>query len=216
MSESYTAVVRRLAEVTARVDAQRAEADSWYERQCAAADRAVRDAELVVRQADAAVSAARAEVEAIDAEVGHLWGALGARLGAAAARLGAPPTPARGAAADPATLLDGVRDLLDRAKRPGELPGSVQPLLAVFGVLGAAAAAALGAGARMVGHRHGGDLAAGLPVLALVVTLLGPFVGLAPARLLADRRQAALGPRPVAVVLIAGLTTTAALFALWR
>ena len=49
-----------------------------------------------------------------------------------------------------------------------------------------------------------------------MATLLGPFVGLAPAWLLADRRHATLGPRPVVLVLIAGLATTGALFALWR
>jgi hypothetical protein len=50
-----------------------------------------------------------------------------------------------------------------------------------------------------------------MPVLALVVTLLGPLAGLAPATRLADRRHALLGPRPMAIVLVAGVATTAAL-----
>ena len=55
-----------------------------------------------------------------------------------------------------------------------------------------------------------------MPVLALVVTLLGPVRGLAPAKVLADRRHAALGPGPMAVVLGAGLVTAAALLLLLR
>jgi hypothetical protein len=198
------------------VAAQRAEADGWYERQCAAAERAVRSAERAVQQAGREVSAALEEVEVVDAEASHLWQVFRGRLGAAAGRLGDPPGPAPGASAAPGTLLDGVRDLLDRAKQPTELSGSADPLLAIFGLLGAVAAYALGAAARLLGDRYGGDLAVGMPVLALVVTLLGPFVGLAPAKLLADRRHAALGPRPVVVVVVAGLVTTGVLVALLR
>ncbi|MEV4755001.1 hypothetical protein AB0J86_07795 [Micromonospora sp. NPDC049559] len=215
MSESYPALIRQLAELTARVEAQRAEAETWYADQCAAADRAVRAATEAVRRAEEEVAAATEEVEAVDAEAAHLWQLFRSRLGAAG-RLGDPPAPAPGATAAPVTLLDGVRELIERAKRPEELPGSTNPLLVLFGVLGAAAAYALGAGARLVGDRYGGDLAVGMPVLALVVALLGPFVGLAPAKLLADRRHAALGPRPVAVVVAAGLVTTGLLFALVR
>jgi hypothetical protein len=121
-----------------------------------------------------------------------------------------------GATADPVTLLAGVRDLLDRTRQPGDLPGSVNPLLALCGVAGAVLAYALGGAARAAGDRYGGELAVGLPVLALVVTLLGPLVGLVPAKVLADRRHAVLGPRPVAVVLVAGLLTTVLLLALTR
>lgn len=113
-------------------------------------------------------------------------------------------------------LLGRARDLLDRAGQPGELPGSVNPLLALCGVAGGVLAYGLGAGARALGVGYGGDLAVGLPVLALVVTLLGPLVGLVPARVLADRRHAVLGPRPITVVLGAGLLTTVLLLVLGR
>ena len=137
----------------------------------------------------------------------HLWQQVRSRLGAR--RLGGPPAPANGVGAtDPVLLLAKARDLLDRAGQPGELPGSVNPLLALCGVAGGVLAYALGAGARALGVGYGGDLAVGLPVLALVVTLLGPLVGLVPARVLADRRHAVLGPRPITVVLGAGLLTT--------
>ena len=216
MSETYAELIRRLADTTARMDAERAEAQGWYAGQCAGAERAVRDAEQAVRRAEAELAAAREESERTDAEVLHLWQTLRDRLGAAAGRIGDPPVPTAGAPTDPTTLLDGVRDLLDRTRQPGELPSSVQPLLAIFGVLGAAVAYALGFAARAAGIRYGGDLAVGMPVLSVVVTLFGPLVGLAPAKLLADRRHAGLDPRAVTVVVVAGVLTTGTLFALVR
>ncbi|MEV0156512.1 hypothetical protein AB0H57_22690 [Micromonospora sp. NPDC050686] len=212
--ETYAAQVRRLAELTARVAQQRAEAHTWYARQCAAAERAVADAEEQVRRAEAELTAARELQERVDGEVAHLWQQLRGRLGVGARRLGDPPGPARDAAGDPVPLLRGVQELLDRARQPGELPGSTNPVLALCGVAGAVVAYALGAGARALGLGYGGDLAVGLPVLALVVTLLGPPLGLAPAKLVADRRHAVLGPRPIFVVLVAGLATTILLLTL--
>ncbi|MEU7613416.1 hypothetical protein [Micromonospora sp. NPDC049204] len=214
-SETYAAQLRRLAELTARVGEQRAEAHTWYERQCAAAERAVAEAAEQVQHAEVELVEAREQQERVDAEVAHLWQQVRTRLGAR--RLGGPPAPANsGGATDALALLTRARDLLDRAGQPGELPGSVNPLLALCGVGGAVFAYALGAGARALGVGYGGDLAVGMPVLALVVTLFGPLVGLAPARVLADRRHAVLGPRPIIVVLGAGLVTTALLLALGR
>ncbi|MET8277863.1 hypothetical protein [Micromonospora sp. NPDC005174] len=214
-SETYTAQLRRLAELTARVHEQRAEARTWYERQCAAAERAVAEAVAEVRRAEQELVDAREEQERVDAEVAHLWQQARARLGAR--RLGGPPAPANGGdGADPASLLGRARDLLNRAGQPGELPGSANPLLALCGVGGAVLGYALGVAARALGVGYGGDLAVGMPVLALVVTLFGPLMGLAPARLLADRRHAMLGPRPIMVVLGAGLVTTVLLLVLGR
>nr|WP_230415513.1 hypothetical protein [Micromonospora tarapacensis] len=124
------------------------------------------------------------------------------------------PTPVPDATAEPVALLDGVRDLLRRTRQPGELPGNVNPLLALCGMAGAVLAYVLGAGARALAGRNDGDLAVGLPVLALVVTLLGPVLGLIPARVIADRQHAVLSPRPVLIVVAAGLTTTFLLLAL--
>ncbi|WP_216592449.1 hypothetical protein [Verrucosispora sioxanthis] len=179
-SQTYAAQLRRLAELTARVREQREEARTWYEQQCAAADRAV---------AESAHEVSRAERE-----------------------LAAAPAPE--ATDDPVALLDGVRDLLRRTRQPGELPGNVNPMLALCGVGGALLAYALGAVVRALGIRDDGDLAVGLPVLALVVTLLGPVLGLIPARLIADRRHAVLSPRPVLIVVVAGLATTLLLLTL--
>ncbi|MET8121438.1 hypothetical protein [Micromonospora sp. NPDC005189] len=214
-SETYVAQLRRLADLTARVSEQRGEAHTWYERQCAAAERAVAEATDQVRRAEEELVAAREQQERVDAEVAHLWQQVRTRLGAR--RLGGPPAPANGnGATDPVLLLGRARDLLDRAGQPGELPGSVNPLLALCGVAGAVLAYALGAGARALGVGYGGDLAVGMPVLALVVTLLGPLIGLVPARVLADRRHAMLGPRPITVVLGAGLLATVLLLVLGR
>ncbi|AVT28624.1 MULTISPECIES: hypothetical protein [unclassified Plantactinospora] len=214
----YAQAIRRLAELTGRAEAERAEADAWYERQCAAAERAVRDAEQAVRRAEAEVADAQQEVDRTEAESIHLWSILRGQFGAADRRVGEPPVPRNGVGvpADVEALLDGVRELLDRARKPGELPSATRPLLALFGVLGAAAAYALGLAARTVGDRYGGDLAVGMPVLGLLVTLLGPVVGLAPARVLADRRHAGLDVRSALVVVVAGLVTTGALFGLLR
>jgi hypothetical protein len=214
-SESYAAQVRRLAELTARMHAQRQEARTWYDQQCAAADRAVVEAVEQVRRAETEAAAAREVQEHVDAEATHLWGQLRDRLGGGR-RVGPPPTPTREATGDPLHLLQGVRELLGRVGQPGELPSSVNPVLALCGVLGAVLAYALGRGAREVGESYGGDLAVGMPVLALVVTLLGPLIGLVPGKRVADRRHAVFGPRPMAVVLIAGLACTALLLALGR
>ncbi|MGW3617148.1 hypothetical protein [Micromonospora arida] len=214
-SETYAAQLRRLADLTARVREQRAEAHTWHERQCVAAERAVAEAAEQLQSAEEELVAAREQQERVDAEVAHLWQQVRSRLGAR--RLGGPPAPANGVGAtDPVLLLAKARGLLDRAGQPGELPGSVNPLLALCGVAGGVLAYALGAGARALGAGYGGDLAVGLPVLALVVTLLGPLIGLVPARVLADRRHAVLGPRPITVVLGAGVVATGLLLALGR
>lgn len=212
-SESYAAHLRRLAELTARAAGQRAEAVAWHDRQCAAAEEAVRRATEQVRRAEAELAEATELVERVDTEVTHLWQVARVRLGAAARRLG-PPGPARGASGDPLVALDRVRELLDRTRQPDDLPGSANPLLALCGLLGAVVAYVVGLGARAVGDRYGGDLAVGMPVIALVISLLGPLIGLGPAKLLADRRHALLGPRAMAVVLVSGLLATAALLAL--
>ncbi|MEU8262285.1 hypothetical protein AB0C02_16845 [Micromonospora sp. NPDC048999] len=213
-SETYAAQIRRLAELTARVAAQRAEAHAWYAQQCAAAERAVTGAAEQVRRAESEAAEARDLVERVDAETAHLWEELRTRVRSGGRRLGDPPGPAREATGDPVSRLRGVRDLLDRIRQRGELPGSANPLLVCCGIGGSLVAYALGMGARALGHGSSGDLAVGMPVLALVSTLLGPLVGLAPARLLADRRHAVLAPRAITVVVAAGLAATVLLLTL--
>ena len=207
-SQTYAAQLRRLAELTARVREQQAEAHAWYEQQCAAADRAVAESADEVNRAERELAAARELQERVDAEVAVLWQELNTRLGGGGRRAGSPPAPAPDAVGDPVPLLEGVRDLLRRTRQRGELPGNLNPLMLLCGVGGAVLAYALGAGARVLAGRSDGELAVGLPVLALVITLLGPVLGLIPARLIADRQHATLSPRPVLLVAAAGLTTT--------
>lgn len=211
----YARLVRQLARLTTHVEAQRAEADTWYDQQCAAAEQAVSEAQEAVRAAEAEQAAAERAVVSVDSTTLRLWRELSDALGPGR-RLGAAPAPDPNATGEPAMLVDALRELVGRAKRPDSLPGSTRPLLAVFGVLGAGAAYALAVAAQSLSSRYGEDLATGMPVLGLVVTLLGPVIGLVPAKLLAERRHATLDPRAVVVVLGAGLACTAALLALAR
>lgn len=213
---SYQEAIGRLASRYASVDAQRAEAARWYERQVAAAARAEREAEEAVAAAEAEVAAAEALVERIDAEAEELWRTTVRRLGTAASRYGGPPPPAvlpSGESYNPDQVLEGTQELLDTTWRPGRMPRSAYPWLGLFSVLGAGVAYALGEVARWAGREYGGDLAVGLPVLALVVTLIGPLVGLWPAKVLADRRHVSLDPPTVLLVVGAGAAMTAALSA---
>src|SRR5688500_5414639 len=113
---SYREAIGRLAQAYAGVDAQRIEAVEWDERQVAAAE----------------VDAARALVERIDAEVEEVWRSTVRRLGPVASRYGGPPPPAPlapGEAYNPDQVLEGARDLLDTAWRPGQMQRSAYPLL---------------------------------------------------------------------------------------
>ncbi|HEX6968293.1 MAG TPA: hypothetical protein VF174_05715 [Micromonosporaceae bacterium] len=205
---AYVPLIRELADLAARVEAQIAEADDWLTQRRTTADRAVARAEEAVRQAEEEVQAARRDVAAVDAEVGRLWQETARRW--PVRRLPEPPVPVPGAPVPAAVLLDRARELLDRS-RPRALPGSGYPLLALTGPAGSAVAYGLSYGARLLGERHGGELAVAMPVLGLVVALLGPLAGLLPARLLAERRHAILDAKAVAAVLVPGLATTAAL-----
>jgi hypothetical protein len=212
---TYHAAIGRLASTYAGVDAQRAEAGEWYERQVAAAARAESEAAAAVEAAQEALDAATELVERIDAEVDEVWRTTVRRLGPAAARYGGspPPVPLRGGEEyNPHQMIEAASDLLDQTWRPGRMPQTAFPTLIVLSALGAVLAYALREAALWAGRSYGGDLGVGLPVLALVVTLVAPFVGLWPARVVADRRHVALDATTIAVVLATGLATTVALF----
>lgn len=212
----YARLMRRLAELDAHLAAQRAEAQSWYAEQRAAADAAVQAARHVVDQADARVQAARRVVEVVDAEAAYLWSTFVHQVGPSAERWGRTVPPAvvpqqrDGRRAD-----DYLQEAQARVAPPvsGRPPagGSIRVLLAVLGALGGALGFAVGAALRWAGRQAGGDWAVGLPVLALIVLLLGPAVGVAAAKRLADRRGSGLDTAGVAVVAVAGLVTAGAL-----
>jgi len=215
-ADEYAALMRELADAGARAQRRRDEVRRWYDQQVRAAADALEEAQREARDATAAAATAEARVVNVDAEAAELWSLLGRRLGPGARRLGEPPDPAPPADSDtdPLQLLDGVRELLDDARQARQLTGRTYPLLALFGLLGAAIAAALAHGLRVAARETGGDLAVGLPVVALIVALLGSFAGLVPAKRLADRRGAALDAGSVAVVVAVGLATAGALLVL--
>jgi len=219
MDDSYPVLMRALADLAAGLDARRGEAEQWYEQRCAAATTALSEATERAGIARQVMVRVQREVEAVDNDACGIWRALADRLGPAAARFAGAPLPSTNPAEagdDPGRWLERARDLLDRAGEVHPVPRSAYPALMLFGVLGAVAATGLATAGRLAGDRYGGDLAVGLPVIALVVTLLGPFVGLGPAKLLADRRQATLDLRTSVMVLVAGLLTTGLLVVFLR
>ncbi|MFY1694095.1 MULTISPECIES: hypothetical protein [unclassified Solwaraspora] len=221
MDDSYPAAMRRLAELAAALQARRDEAHHWYAQRRTIAQDAVSAAQAEVDDLLQAHADAAHDVAEVDREAAQIWTEIGYQLGPVADRFGGLPAPAAGPDAaggpeGPQVWLDRARALAARSAEPGALTPAAQPVLALFGALGAAAAFGLATLARWVGLRYGGDLAVGMPVIALVVTLLGPLFGLAPAKALADRRHAVLHLRAVATVLIAGGVTTVALVGLLR
>ncbi|GAA4156490.1 hypothetical protein GCM10022251_28860 [Phytohabitans flavus] len=208
---TYHEAITKLAETYAAVDAQRIEADEWYERQVAAATRAAREAAAAVEAAQETLTAASDLVERIDDQAEEVWRTTVRRLGAPAARYGGSPLPAplqSGEEYNPHQMIDAASDLLDQSWRPGRMPQSALPWLVLLSATGAAVAFSIREAIFWVGRSYGGDLAVGLPVLALVVTLVAPFVGLWPAKVVADRRHVALDATTIAVVLAAGVATT--------
>jgi hypothetical protein len=215
---AYQDAMERLASRYASVDARRAEADDWYERQLAAATRAEGEAESALAAAETELAAARTLVERIDREAEELWGRTVRRLGTAASRHGGVPSPvtlAAGESYNPDQVLEGTRDLLDKEWRPGKMPASAYPLLMLWSALGAGVAFGLREAARWAGREYGGDLAVGLPVLAFVVTVLGPLAGLWPAKVVADHRHVTLDPATIAVAITTGLATLTTLLLIW-
>lgn len=220
MADSYPVLIRRLAELAAGLQARRDEAQHWYADRCAGAQAAVEQVEARLADLRQARAEASLEVEEVDREAATIWTEFAHRLGPVTDRFGGVPAPTSGpgmVGPDQADRwLTAARGLVERSVETEPLPRTAYPALALFGALGAAAAFGFAAAARWTGERYGGDLAVGMPVIALVVTLLGPLFGLAPAKLLTDRRHAVLDVRSVAVVLVTGLVTTATLVGLLR
>jgi hypothetical protein len=220
MADSYPALMRRLAELAAGLQARRDEAQRWYAERCDGAEAAVVRQEAQIAQLRAALAEARREVEEVDREAAAIWTEAGHRFGPVAGRFGGLPAPSPGpgptAADPPDQWLAAARAAVERSAEVEPLPRTAYPALALSGALGAAAAFGLAAAARWGGDRYGGDLAIGMPVIALVITLLGPLIGLAPAKFLTDRRYAVLDVRAIVIVLVTGLVTTALLVGLLR
>jgi hypothetical protein len=94
------------------------------------------------------------------------------------------------------------------------LTHATQLLFALFGAIGGAIGFGVAEALRFGGRAAGGDLAVGLPVVALIVTLTGPVLGVLGAKPVADRRGVPLDAAAVAVLLLGGLVTVGLLAAL--
>lgn len=206
MPDSYRDLIVRLARRHDELAAERAGIATWHAQQQAAAQAAVDRAAEAVARAGAEVEEARSIVERADLEVHRLWRRLEDRVG----QLGPPPDPSSvtGSDDDPDRWLREVDQRLERPARVRrELPGWVSPLLVVFGVVGTGAGYAAAQGARWAALRTGGDFGVFAPVLEQIVLLLAPFLGLLPAKVVADRTEGRLDGGRIAVVLVVGLLT---------
>jgi hypothetical protein len=217
---SYDDLIQRLAQRHDELAAERAGIATWYAEQRAAAQDAVDRAAEAVAGAGAEVEEARSIVERTDLEVHRLWRRLEDRVGP----LGPPPDPLPALDSSPASAPESapapgsdddpdrwLRDVEQRLERPArvrrELPGWVSPLLVVFGVVGTGAGYAAAQGARWAALRIGGDFGVFAPVLEQIVLLLSPFLGLLPAKVVADRTEGRLDGGRIAAVLVVGLLT---------
>jgi hypothetical protein len=216
----YRVVLRRLTALADEAARHRAEAERWHDERVAAADEAERAAEEAVRQSLRGVREAQRELEGVDARAAGLWSEFVHRVGPSAERFGRsvpePVVPRQRGEHGPEEFLQEVATRLAYTPPTRPLTNATQALFALFGALGGAVGFALSEGLRWAGREAGGDWAVGLPVVALIVMLTGPVLGVDPAKRVADRRGSPLDAAAVAVVLISGLVTAGLLYATLR
>jgi hypothetical protein len=216
----YRSVLARLTALADEAAAHREEAQRWYTQRCAAADAAERAAEDAVRQAQAEVRAAQREVDEVDAKAAGLWSDFVHRAGPAAERFGrtvpAPVVPRQRGDRGPDDYLQEAATRLAYTEPARPLTNATQLLFGMFGAIGGVIGFGLAQALRWGGREAGGDLEVGLPVVALIVMLLGPALGVIGAKRVTDRRGVPLDAAAVGVVLISGLVTVALLYAAVR
>jgi hypothetical protein len=213
----YRGVVRKLTHLDEEAAAHRAEAHSWHDGRAREADNAVRAADRRIGETQAALKAAQRTREEVDARAALLWTEFAHRTGRLADRFGtqAPqPTVPRQRDRDAEDYLQEATAAAMPATRPAR--GGATLLYVVLGALGGAVGVAAWSLLRWAGREAGGDLAAGLPVVALVVALLGPILAVVLAKRVADRRGIPLDASAVATVLIAGVIAAGLVLALAR
>ncbi|GAA3345811.1 hypothetical protein GCM10020358_54300 [Amorphoplanes nipponensis] len=215
----YRGVVRKLTQLDDEAAAHRAEAHAWHDSRAREADEAVRAADERIRETQAAWRAAQRDREEVDARSAVLWAEFAHKVGRVAERFGAH-------APQPAVPRQRDRDADDYLKEaeataawkpaPRKPTRGASLVYVVLGALGGAAGVAAWSTLRWAGRQAGGDWAAALPVVALVVALLGPILAVIGAKRVADRNGVQLDPSAVATVLIAGLIAAGLVLALAR
>ncbi|BCJ56404.1 hypothetical protein Asp14428_78790 [Actinoplanes sp. NBRC 14428] len=213
----YRGVIRKLTNLDEEAAAHRAEARTWHDTRAAEADEAVRTADDRVRRAETAVRQAQRELEEIDARVAGVWAEFSHRAGRAAERFGPALEPAvpRQRDRDAEAYLEEATAAAARKTPPKPLKGATL-LYVGIGALGGAVGLAAWSLLRWAGREGGGDLAVGLPVVALVVALLGPILAVVTAKRVADRSGTPLDASSVSTVLIAALITAGLILVMVR
>jgi len=118
MPESYADLVARLAAAAAERASARADAQTWFVAQCAAAEASVAQADERLAAAGAAREQAREDVEFTDREAARLWQVLAKRMKVPVGTLEPAPGPDApgGLREHPGQLLEQVRERLDEVK----------------------------------------------------------------------------------------------------
>ncbi|WP_067501515.1 hypothetical protein [Actinoplanes sp. TFC3] len=213
----YRSVVRKLTQLDDEAALHRGEALDWHDTRAAEADEAVRAATQRVRDAEQAVATAQRRLEEVDADVAGLWAEFSHKAGRRADRFGGAPQPQI-----PRQRDREPEDYLQEAATHAAWNPAVKPLkgasmlYAGLGALGGAVGLAAWSLLRWAGRESGGDLATGLPVVALIVALLGPILAVVTAKRVADRSGTPLDASTVATVLIAALITAGLILAVVR
>jgi hypothetical protein len=215
----YRSVVRKLTQLDDEAATHRTEAHAWHDSRAVEADNAVRAADERIRETQAVWRAAQREREEVDARSAVLWAEFAHRAGREAERFG-PRAP------QPAVPHQRDRDAEDYLQEaaataawvpaPRKPSGGASLLYVVLGALGGAVGVAAWSTLRWAGREAGGDWAAGLPVVALVVAMLGPILAVITAKRVADRSDVQLDASAVATVLIASMIAAGLVLALAR
>ncbi|MFI5935474.1 hypothetical protein [Actinoplanes sp. NPDC051494] len=213
----YRSVVHKLINLDDEAAGHRGEAHSWHDTRADETDEAVRAADQRVRDAQQAVEVAQQRLDEVDADVAGLWAEFAHRTGRLADRFGGAPQPEipRQRDRDAAEYLQEAAATAAWTPAAKPLKGAAL-LYTGLGALGGAVGLAAWSLLRWAGRESGGDLAAGLPVVALIVALLGPILAVVTAKRVADRSGTPLDASAVTTVLVSALITAGLILALVR
>ncbi len=213
----YRSVVRKLTQLDNEAAKHRDEAHAWHNSRAAEADEAVRAADRRIRSTAEALDEAQRRLEDVDAEVEGLWVEFAHKAGRPAERFGRPPEPAvpRQRDRDADEYLQDAAAIAARTQATKPIKGA-SVLYVGLGALGGAVGLAAWSLLRWAGHETGGDLAVGLPVVALIVALLGPILAVIVAKRVADRTDAPLDASTVVTVLASALITAGLILVIVR